>query len=73
MVIVVGCYSQLKPEEVGHIEGVDMVLGTQEKFHIPAFLGNLEKKETTEIKTTRLQILKITIKHFRGETAPAVF
>ncbi|HKI88075.1 MAG TPA: hypothetical protein VKA38_03540, partial [Draconibacterium sp.] len=54
MVIVVGCYSQLKPQEVGNIPGVDMVLGTQEKFHIPAYLGDLEKKETTEIKTTRL-------------------
>ncbi len=54
MVIVVGCYSQLKPEEVGHIEGVDLVLGTQEKFHIPAYLGDLSKKEFTEIKTTRL-------------------
>src|SRR5690554_3702241 len=58
MVIVVGCYSQLKPDEVGHIEGVDMVLGTQEKFHIPAYLGNLEKRQTTEIKTTRLADIK---------------
>ncbi len=58
MVIVVGCYSQLKPEEVGNIEGVDMVLGTQEKFHIPAYLGDLQKKETTEIKTTRLANIK---------------
>jgi threonylcarbamoyladenosine tRNA methylthiotransferase MtaB len=58
MVIVVGCYSQLKPEEVGHIEGVDLVLGTQEKFHIPAYLGNLEKREITEIKTTRLADIK---------------
>ena len=58
MVIVVGCYSQLKPDEVGHIEGVDMVLGTQEKFTIPAFLGNLQKKETTEIRTTRLNDIK---------------
>ncbi|MBN2635182.1 MAG: tRNA (N(6)-L-threonylcarbamoyladenosine(37)-C(2))-methylthiotransferase MtaB [Prolixibacteraceae bacterium] len=58
MIIVVGCYSQLKPEEVGNIPGVDMVLGTQEKFHIPAYLGNLEKKETTEIKTTRLANIK---------------
>ena len=58
MVIVVGCYSQLKPEEVGHIEGVDLVLGTQEKFHIPAHIGNLEKRETTEIKTTRLADIK---------------
>ncbi len=54
MVIVVGCYSQLKPDEAGNIEGVDLVLGTQEKFQIPALLGNLEKRETTEIRTTRL-------------------
>ncbi len=64
MVIVVGCYSQLKPDEVGHIEGVDMVLGTQEKFTIPAFLGDLSKKETTEIKTTRLKDIKSYHKAF---------
>jgi threonylcarbamoyladenosine tRNA methylthiotransferase MtaB len=58
MVIVVGCYSQLKPEEVGHIEGVDLVLGTQEKFHVPAYLGDLKKKETTQIQTTRLANIK---------------
>ncbi|MFV0590448.1 MAG: tRNA (N(6)-L-threonylcarbamoyladenosine(37)-C(2))-methylthiotransferase MtaB [Draconibacterium sp.] len=58
MVIVVGCYSQLKPEEVGHIEGVDLVLGTQEKFHIPAYLGDLQKKETTHVQTTRLANIK---------------
>ncbi|MCE4564768.1 tRNA (N(6)-L-threonylcarbamoyladenosine(37)-C(2))-methylthiotransferase MtaB [Maribellus sp. CM-23] len=58
MVIVVGCYSQLKPEEVGHIEGVDLVLGTQEKFHIPAYLGDLQKKDTTQVQTTRLANIK---------------
>ncbi len=58
MVIVVGCYSQLKPDEVGHIEGVDLVLGTQEKFHIPAYLNGLKKREKTEIKTTRLVNIK---------------
>jgi len=64
MVIVVGCYSQLKPEEVGHIEGVDLVLGTQEKFHIPHYLGDLHKRETTEIKTTRLADIKSYHKAF---------
>ena len=64
MVIVVGCYSQLKPEEVGHIEGVDLVLGTQEKFHIPAFLGDLKKREKTEIQTTRLVDIKSYHKAF---------
>ncbi len=64
MVIVVGCYSQLKPDEVGHIEGVDMVLGTQEKFTIPAYLGDLSKKQSTEIKTTRLADIKSYHKAF---------
>ena len=64
MVIVVGCYSQLKPDEISHIEGVDMVLGTQEKFHIPAYLGDLGKKKTTEIKTTRLADIKSYHKAF---------
>ena len=58
LVIAVGCYSQLKPNEIGHIEGVDLVLGTQEKFHIAAYLDNLKKRETTEIKTTRLADIK---------------
>lgn len=58
MVIVVGCYSQLKPDEVGQLEGVDLVLGTQEKFKIPEYLGNLQKKKTTEIRTTRLPDIK---------------
>ena len=64
MVIVVGCYSQLKPEEVGHIEGVDLVLGTLEKFHIPAYLGDLQKREKTEIQTTRLADIKSYHKAF---------
>lgn len=54
MVVVVGCYSQLKPMEISQIEGVDLILGTQEKFKIPAYLGNLKKKKTTEIRTSRL-------------------
>ncbi len=58
MVVVVGCYAQLKPGEIGHIEGVDLVLGTQEKFHIPAWLGGLEKRAVTEIHTTRLANIK---------------
>lgn len=58
MVVVVGCYSQLKPDEAGNIEGVDLVLGTQEKFHIPAYLGDLSKRQVTEIKTTRLADIK---------------
>ena len=37
-VIVIGCYAQLKPNEIAGIEGVDMVLGANEKFNIAKFL-----------------------------------
>ncbi|OUV76090.1 MAG: tRNA (N(6)-L-threonylcarbamoyladenosine(37)-C(2))-methylthiotransferase MtaB [Flavobacteriales bacterium TMED123] len=37
-VIVTGCYAQLKPKEIASINGVDMVLGANEKFNIPDLL-----------------------------------
>ena len=39
-VVAVGCYAQLKPEEVSRIEGVDLVLGTGQKAEIAKFLDN---------------------------------
>ena len=44
-IVVTGCYAQLKPEEVSHIEGVDLVLGAEQKLEILQYLENLEKKE----------------------------
>lgn len=41
-VIVIGCYSQMKPEEIAKITGVDLVLGTSEKFNIIKRLDELE-------------------------------
>lgn len=43
LVIIVGCYAQLKPEEISRIEGVDMVLGAKEKFNILSYLDDLQK------------------------------
>lgn len=40
-VVVIGCYAQLKPEEIAGIEGVDMVLGASEKFNILNHVDNL--------------------------------
>lgn len=42
-VVVVGCYAQLKPEEIASIPGVDLVLGAAEKFRILDFVGELSK------------------------------
>ena len=44
ILVVTGCYAQLKPDEIAHIEGVDYVLGQQEKFDMPAFIEKIEKK-----------------------------
>ena len=42
-VVVVGCYAQLKPEEIADIEGVDLVLGAAEKFRILDYVDELSK------------------------------
>lgn len=45
LVVIVGCYAQLKPEEISAIEGVDLVLGAKEKFNILSYLDDLQKSE----------------------------
>lgn len=58
-IVIVGCYAQLKPEEIAKITGVDMVLGANEKFNILEHLENkdskLEKAEVSfdNIKNTK--------------------
>ncbi len=44
-VVVVGCYAQLKPEQIMEMPGVDLVLGATEKFNVTQFLGALEKQQ----------------------------
>ncbi len=46
---VLGCYAQVSPEEIAAIEGVDAILGTNEKFAITKLITNFEKRESTEI------------------------
>lgn len=48
-VAVIGCYAQLKPEEIAMMEGVDLVLGATEKFRIADYLTDFRKKVNTEI------------------------
>lgn len=57
-IVVIGCYAQLKPEEIATIEGVDLVLGANEKFNVLEHLKDLQKKEeavifNNEIKETK--------------------
>ena len=55
-IAVVGCYAQLKPQEISSIPGVDLVLGTNEKFDISNYLNNFSKKKTAEIHSCDLAL-----------------
>ncbi|MEN8119282.1 MAG: tRNA (N(6)-L-threonylcarbamoyladenosine(37)-C(2))-methylthiotransferase MtaB [Bacteroidota bacterium] len=46
IVAVVGCYAQLKPEEISNIPGVNIVLGANEKFQLFKFIEEFEKEKT---------------------------
>ncbi len=59
--IVTGCYAQLKPEEISAIDGVDLVLGANEKFDILQYLQKWEENDGSKID--RGNILKV--KQFR--------
>lgn len=48
-IAVMGCYSQLKPDEVVKIDGVDAVFGTSNKFDITKIITNYEKRNKTEL------------------------
>ena len=54
-VTVIGCYAQLKPQEIANIEGVDLVLGAAEKFNISDYLGEAKKLETAIVKEGKIK------------------
>ena len=57
VMIVTGCYAQLKPDEIAAIEGVDLVLGANEKFSVLDYLNNNDPSVKGEIHRT--DILKV--------------
>lgn len=54
-VVVTGCYAQLKPEDVAKIEGVDVVLGAEQKKDLLQYLGNLQKHEHGEAHASAMK------------------
>ncbi len=49
VVVITGCYAQLKPDEIANIPGVDLVLGAAEKFNLPKHLKDFTKGDDTKI------------------------
>lgn len=52
--VIVGCYAQLKPEEIADIQGVDLVLGATEKFKITDYLNDLTKNDMGEVHSCEI-------------------
>ncbi len=49
LVVITGCYAQLKPKEIAAIEGVDLVLGAAEKFNLSRHISELAKGDSAKI------------------------
>lgn len=49
VVVITGCYAQLKPKEIAEIPGVDLVLGAAEKFNLVQHLNNYTKTDTAKV------------------------
>jgi threonylcarbamoyladenosine tRNA methylthiotransferase MtaB len=60
LVVIVGCYAQLKPTEIANIPGVDLVLGAAEKFKIINYINDVKKREQTEIHSCEID----SVNHF---------
>jgi threonylcarbamoyladenosine tRNA methylthiotransferase MtaB len=54
-ITMIGCYAQLKPEEISNIPGVDLVLGANEKFNILEHIDDLAKKQKADIRSTNIK------------------
>ena len=53
-VAAVGCYAQLKPEELAAVDGVDLVLGATEKFKITDYINDLTKNDFGEVHSCEI-------------------
>ena len=49
LIVITGCYAQLKPKEIAEIDGVDLVLGAAEKFNLSKHLQELTKGDSAKI------------------------
>ena len=59
IIVVTGCYAQLQPEHIAHIEGVDYVLGQNDKFHLTALVRHLEEQASLpQVQWTPMQQLQ---------------
>jgi threonylcarbamoyladenosine tRNA methylthiotransferase MtaB len=61
LVVITGCYAQLKPKEIAEIPGVDLVLGAAEKFNIAQHLKEISKNDATKICSCDVEDVNIFV------------
>ena len=69
IIIVTGCYAQLQPQQIAQIEGVDYVLGQNEKYDIPRLVNEIEamRREGDEARGKRVRVANIReVEEFHG-------
>jgi len=55
VVAIIGCYAQLKANEIAQMEGVDLVLGSKEKFNLVNYIANFSKNEFAEVHSCEIE------------------
>ena len=65
-VAIIGCYAQLKPQEISEIPGVDLVLGASEKFNILDHIGNIEKGLKSQVHACEISEVRDFIPSYSG-------
>ena len=61
-IAAIGCYAQLQPEEISKLDGVDLVLGANEKFKLIEYVEDLSKNEEAKIYSCEIE----TANHFES-------
>jgi len=71
-IIAIGCYAQVHSQELAYIEGVDLVLGAEEKFKIKDYLQDLSKKDVGEVYSCDIEYVDLYVDSYsRGDRTRA--
>jgi threonylcarbamoyladenosine tRNA methylthiotransferase MtaB len=73
-IAIIGCYAQLKPNEIAAIPGVDLVLGASEKFNLPLYIKELRKNREAEVHACEIASVDTFIaSHSKGDRTRTFF
>ena len=72
-IVAIGCYAQLKPNELSDVEGVDLVLGANEKFNIMDYIGDLTKNSKTDIYSCDISAVDTYISSYSANDRTRAF